>query len=180
MKFNLKALLSLGLGVTSLMLLVYFYLLQRDFGSDYKGVVGEFYVLENSFGQLNYEILQSSLFAYHNQDEIAERVRRIELSYGMLQKSTMLQQPQYTQVKTALESTNQTIEDYISGISRYMMLNAGFKNSFVFLSTHAEESVNLFPPNAGIHSDIHRIVDTFSIARRMLDADYLATVMQKL
>ncbi len=180
MKLNFKALISMGLGITSLMLLAYFYLLQRDFSRDYKGVVGEFQVLESSFGQLNYEILQSSLFAYHNQDEIAARVNRIEHSYEMLTKVEMLQQPQYTEVKILLESTSRAIEDYVGGINRYMMLNAGFKNSFVFLSAHAEESIELFPPNADIHANIHRIVDTFSIARRMLDADYLANVIQKL
>ncbi|RLA70474.1 MAG: hypothetical protein DRG24_06840 [Epsilonproteobacteria bacterium] len=180
MKFNFKALISLGFGITSLMLLAYFYLLQRDFSSEYKGVVGEFHTLESSFGQLNYEILQSSLFAYHNQDEIAARVNRIEYSFKALKKSAILQQPQYKEVKALLESTNSAVEDYTGGINHYMMLNAGFKNSFVFLSTHAEESVELFPPHADIHTAIHHISDTFSLARRMLDADYLTTVSQQI
>ncbi len=180
MKFNSKVLFSTGLGVISLILLVYFYFLQRDFSRDYKSVVEKFQVLENSFGQLNYEILQSSLFAYHNQDEIANRVDKIETNFEMLKSEAILQQPQYVQVKTVLENLNRTVEEYVSGINRYMMLNAGYKNSFVFLSTHAEESVKLFPPGAHIHAEIHKIVNALSVARRMLDADYLNSIAWQL
>jgi diguanylate cyclase (GGDEF)-like protein len=174
MNSKLKIAIAVTLGTASLLLGIYFYLLQKDFSHDYKEVSGQFHTLESSFGQINYEILQSALFAYHNQDTISSRLIKLRETYKMLTESSMLHQKQYARVLKAVEDAADDIDNYENGINRYMMINAGIKNSFVFLASLMSEDASSLSLDKELQDEIHGIVDQFSTARRMLDADYLA------
>ena len=66
------------LGVISGVALIYFYILQRDFTTQNK----EFLIAMSSFKEhqttLTNTILQNSLFAYHNQDNINANVSELQ------------------------------------------------------------------------------------------------------
>jgi diguanylate cyclase (GGDEF)-like protein len=92
----------------------------------------------------------------------------------MLTESGMLHQKQYARVMKAVEDAADDIDNYENGINRYMMINAGIKNSFVFLTSLIREDAAKLSLDKALWDEIHTIIDQFSTARRMLDADYLA------
>jgi len=55
-----------------MIMLVNYYLIEKDFRQDYKSANTLYNNLQKDLERLNYGILQSALFAYYNQDAIAK------------------------------------------------------------------------------------------------------------
>ena len=178
MKRNLT--LALVLGLLSILLTTYYYLQQREYSQQYKAVINGFHTLENNYGTLTYDILKSALYSYSNQDDISRGMKNLNSDYATLYNARLLRKEQYIPLDYPLIDLGTSIAEYNSAIEDYLMLNAGIKNSFVFLLNYTESTHDLFPPDALIQSDINAIVSELSNMRRLLDEAHLKTVNEHL
>ncbi len=178
MKRNL--ILALLLGLFSVLLITYYYLHQRAYSQQYKTVINGFHTLQKDFDTLSYDILKSALYSYNNQDDISRGMINLNIDYANLYNAPLLHQKQYLPLDYMLIDLGTNIADYNSAIEHYLMLNAGIKNSFVFLLNYTESTHDIFPPDATIYTDINAIVTELSNMRRLLDEKHLKTVDEHL
>jgi len=172
--------LALVLGLFSVLLISYYYLHQRSFSQQYKTVINSFHALQNNYDTLSYEILKSALYSYNNQDAISQGMQNLNINYANLYNAPLLHEEQYLSLDYPLIDLGINIADYNSALEHYLMLNAGIKNSFVFLLNYTENTHNLFAPDATIHTDVNVIVTELSNMRRLLDDKHLRTVNEHL
>jgi diguanylate cyclase (GGDEF)-like protein len=173
MRFKTSSLLVIFFGVFSLSLLVYYYLLERDFREKYSSVSSLFNDIQRDQERINYGILQSTLYAYYNQDVIADDRRSLHENINKLLNQALLTQTHYSEVKLQLEQLKQDVDNYIETIEQYLMLNAGIKNSTVLLSTLDVKSNETFPAGSQQLRNLHLASDIITQTRRMLDDSHL-------
>jgi cell fate (sporulation/competence/biofilm development) regulator YmcA (YheA/YmcA/DUF963 family) len=135
---------ALLVGLFSLVLLFYFYVQQRGFETNYKEVRNRFHTIDRSYHRLNYEVLRSALFAYSNQDLIADEMNRLDREYRAIRNSTYLKRSAYARTAATIEALKKRIEAYEAYVEDFMLLNAGIKNSFVFIASLSADKVALF------------------------------------
>ena len=175
-----KLILAFVLGIFSVFLITYYYLHQRSFSQQYKTVINGFHTLQNNYDTLSYEILKSALYSFNNQDTISQGMQNLNVDYANLYNAPLLHEEQYMTLDYPLIDLGINIADYNSAIEHYLMLNAGIKNSFVFLLNYTEHTHELFVPDATIHTDVNAIVSELSNMRRLLDDKHLKTVHEHL
>lgn len=171
--FGWKPLLALAIGVVSFMLLIYFYLLQRHFEHNYKEVQGYFHTIDRSYHRLNYQILQSSLFAYSNQDKITGEFADLKQGLGKLRSLPFLRREQYKKTLEEIELFDGELVKYEGKINDFMMLNAGIKNSFVFITSRFADKIQLFEDQADSYNRLLSIIAEVSQARKLSDPAFL-------
>ncbi|MCN4145321.1 MAG: hypothetical protein LC437_10035 [Thiohalomonas sp.] len=115
--------MALLLGISSLTLLIHYYLIEKDFRQNYKSVSTQFNHLKNGQERLNYAILQSTLFACYNQDDIAKNRRNIKLAARQLSQHPLLKKKHYQALKKSSDQLQQEIISYIEQIEYFLMLN---------------------------------------------------------
>ncbi|MDD2356891.1 MAG: EAL domain-containing protein [Thiovulaceae bacterium] len=150
-----------------------FYSYEQKFSSEIKSFRASISHIERDNSDLKYNILQSSIYAYYNQDATAKYVNLLQLDYDHLKNESILNDSNYADVKNQVNKLNPIVNDKINNIQKYLIINAGIKNSFIFLLREASKSNALFPSNNPIHSQITSLITTFSNARRILDSDYI-------
>lgn len=175
-----KLLLALILGLFSVLLITYYYLHQRAYAQQYKTVINSFHTLQKNYDTLSYDILKSALYSYNNQDDISRGMQSLNIDYANLYNAPLLSEEQYLPLDYPLIDLGISIAEYNNAIEYYLMLNAGIKNSFVFLLNYTESTHDLFAPDASIHTDINAIVTELSNMRRLLDEKHLKTVDEHL
>ena len=175
-----KFLLALFLGIIAVGLTTYYYLHQRSYSQQYKTVLNAFHTLQKNYDTLSYEILKNSIYSYNNQDEISNGMQTLNTDYANLYNAPLLHDEQYLTLDYPLINLGTLIADYNTAIEHYLMINAGIKNSFVFLLNYTENAHDLFAPEDTIHTDINAIVSELSNTRRLLDARHLKTVDEHL
>ena len=175
-----KLFVAVTLGVFSIALIGYYYFHQRNYAQQYKTVVNGFNTLQNSYNKLSYKILKSALYGYSDQDDISSGMQKLNLDYANLYNAPLLHEEQYLPLDYPLIDLGMRVADYNSAIEHYLMLNAGIKNSFVFLLNYSETAHELFPNDAPVHKDINVIISELSSMRRLLDKDHLTTINEHL
>ncbi len=173
MKIYAKIATAVIVGLASLGTLVYFYDMQRNFSQDYKEMVSDFHALENMQGKVTENIVKSSLFTYYNQDIIATRLKELRALHQKLAQEPILEQPDYADARHKISLIAIALQRHGDNVDNYLMLNAGIKNSMIFLSAHNERSADYFTHEESTHDILDHIVHHFANARRMFDADYL-------
>lgn len=173
MKIYAKIATAVIVGLASLGTLVYFYDMQRNFSRDYKEMVSNFHALQNMQGKVTEDVVKSSLFTYYNQDVIASRLQELQQLHKKLERAPILETPDYTDVRNKIALISIALERHTDNVDKYLMLNAGIKNSMIFLSAHNERSADYFSHEESTHDILDHIVHHFANARRMFDADYL-------
>ncbi len=143
MKLKQLMFIVLGIGIISSIAILYFYIIQKDFTKQHREFLLSVNTLENVHIDLEHQILQNSIYAYHNQDEISATINRVEEKYKDLTKSEILNDDTYIQTKKSLLSLQKDINLNLQNIEEYIMLNAGVKNSLVFLSRRIDEATFL-------------------------------------
>ncbi|MFA6192918.1 MAG: EAL domain-containing protein [Sulfurimonas sp.] len=121
---------------------------------------------------MSYTILENSLYAYNNQDQISHEIKKLLEEYENLQKSTILLNKNYKPVQESLIKLKQRLILEIDNIDEYLMLNAGVKNSFVFLTRYVDDSVASNADN-DIFLKANHILKHFNDAVKMQDLDYI-------
>ncbi len=164
------------MGVFAVVLTSYYYLHQREYSQQYKTVINAFQTMQNDYDTLSFDILKSALYSYNNQDDIAKGMHLLNLDFADLYNASLFQSEHYLTLDYPLIDLGITIAAYNSAVEDYLMLNAGIKNSFVFLLNYSEHTYNIFPPEASIHTDINAIITELSNMQRMLDKMHLETL----
>ena len=175
--------IALVSGISSLGMLFYYYTLEGDFSSGYKEVIAGFNQVQNKQERTTYGVLQSALFAYYNQDGIAQDRRDLHKEVEKLGTYRLLQQPHYAAVGQEIARLGRETVEYIRLVERHLMINGAIKNSNVFLAAYEKRAANLFSPDSPVRMTIHRVTDDITQAKKMLDASYLDAVrsdMQRL
>lgn len=173
MRLNVSIIPAIAVGALALTVLLYYYYLEKDFSQNYKKMSASFSALQQNQERITYGILQSALFAYYNQDSLAADRQNLKEEIEKLKKNDMLQEELYGPLKEELVSLEKEIADYIAQVENYLIINAGIKNSYVFLSTHESRAHNFFPAASKPVQTIHTMVDEIMQARRMLDNSYM-------
>ncbi|MBU1642004.1 hypothetical protein KKE54_01475, partial [bacterium] len=180
MRPNLSIVLAFIMGVASVFLTTYYYLHQREYAQQYKTVINALHTLQSDYHTLSYDILKSALYGYNNQDDIAHGVRSINDAYGELYNAPLFNKEQYLSLDYPLIDLGSQILEYNYAVDHYLMLNAGIKNSFVFLLNYSTASHLIFGEKASIHKDIHAIISELSDMRRLLEERQLSSIEQHL
>jgi diguanylate cyclase (GGDEF)-like protein len=147
-------------------------MMQRNFTKNYKEFLISINNFENTQSDLSYTILENSLYAYNNQDQISHEIKKLLEEYENLQKSTILLNKNYKPVQESLIKLKQRLILEIDNIDEYLMLNAGVKNSFVFLTRYVDDSVASNADN-DIFLKANHILKHFNDAVKMQDLDYI-------
>lgn len=168
------------MGIGSVLLTSYYYLHQREYSQRYKAVINAFHTMQSNYDALSYDILKSALYSYNNQDDISRGMYHLNSDYANLYNASLFQDKQYLTLDYPLIDLGIHIAEYNSAVEEYLMLNAGIKNSFVFLLNYTESTHEIFPVNASIYSDINALTSELSNMRRLLDKMHLRTVEEHL
>jgi hypothetical protein len=173
MKLKQIMFIVLGIGIISSIAIVYFYIIQKDFTKHHREFLLSVNTLENSHIDLEHQILQNSIYAYHNQDEMSSTINMIEKNYRDLTGSEILNNPTYIQTKKSLLSLKKNINLNLQNIEEYIMLNAGIKNSLIFLSRHIDEATFLQNKDLNLFIHASKILKHFNDTKKMQDLDYI-------
>lgn len=168
------------MGVASVFLTTNYYLHQREYAQQYKTVINAFHTLQSDYHALSYDILKSALYGYNNQDDIAQGVRSINDAYAILYNAPLFSKEQYLALDYPLIDLGSQILEYNYAVDHYLMLNAGIKNSFIFLLNYSTASHGIFGDRATINNDIHAIVSVLSDMRRLLEERQLSSIEKHL
>ena len=174
-----KPFLALAAGVGSFSLLLYFYLSQRHVEYNFREVRGHFHTIDRNYHRLNYEILRSSLFAYSNQDEITGDLDTLKHEFEALRKNAFLRRDAYRQSYRSLVRLGEALNRYETTIGDFMMLNAGIKNSFVYITSLSAQKVKLFEDDPVTYARILSIIAEVSQARILFDATFLGDLNEE-
>jgi len=166
-------------GVISFTLLIYFYLAQRHFESNYKEIRNTFHIIDRGYHRLNYEILRSSLFAYTNQDEITDKMAELKREYRILRSNEFLAQNQYAATFEEAKVLGSHLDAYEASVDDFLMLNAGIKNSFVYITSLSAEEISQFKNRPGTYTLILAIIARISQARLLSDPSFLENLKQE-
>jgi len=175
-----KPFAALAAGLGSFSLLLYFYMAQRHFEYNYKEIRGYFHTIDLSCHRLNYEVLRQSLFAYSNQDEVVAEVAVMKERYGRLADAGFLKRKPYRNTARRVAAFSGALEAYEASIEDFMMLNAGIKNSFVYITSLSVEKIRLLENVPKAYNPILAIIAEVSQARILFDAAFLQDLKAKL
>jgi len=129
--------------------------------------------LVNDNLRVNYDVLSVSLYAYSNDDKIAQDTNMLTNDYHLLQSLPILKNRQYfTALMPMLSHLDRAIQKKQTNITWFLILNANIKNSFVFLLNYARKSRYYFKPHNHIHQEIRHILRNISYITRIQDSNY--------
>lgn len=172
---RLKRFISLviGLGVLTSLAIIYFYIIQKDFTKQHREFLLSLNAFKSAHIDLEHQILQSSIYSYHNQDDMAKNISSLETHYKTLLESHILKDETYVEVEKKLIDLQKDLNQHIRNTQNYLMLNASVKNSLVFLSSFIEEATFLQKENRGLFIEAWEILKNFNDAKLMQDLDYI-------
>jgi len=172
---RLKKLISLviGLGVLSSFAIIYFYIIQKDFTKQHREFLLSLNTFKSAHIDLEHQILQSSIYSYHNQDDMAKNIDSLESEYKALLESKILRDATYSEVKKELQVLQKGLKQHIRSTQNYLMLNASIKNSLVFLSRFIEEANFLQEQDSELFKNSWQILKSFNDAKLMQDIDHI-------
>lgn len=163
------------LGLLSSFALIYFYLTQRNFTQNHREFLIHINNLDYSQNHITSTILKNSIFAYNNQDDISEYMNSIEHEIQSLLNSKILSIDSYKKIKDESLNLQQKTQKFLLKIEEYSMLNAGIKNSLVFLTNLIDTALELNAEDKSLYIPANQIVSLYKNSNRMQDIDYINT-----
>lgn len=173
MKISKLITLFIIFGLFSSASIIYFYFLQKSFAQKHKEFINSIDKLENVYEQSTNLVLKNSLYVYTNQDNIAITNKKLYSTYQTLLNSSVLDDSSYSSVKNKLISLEKDLKKHIEDIEYFLMINAGVKNSFLFLSRHIEDGDILKKHDQNELLKAREILKHFDDAKTFQDLDYL-------
>ena len=173
--FNKKAIFSLILlGIFSFSLLVYYYFAERSFVQKQREFLMHSRGLDNANSDLTSELLKNSLFAYNSQDEIAHDYEKMQKELQQLQNTKILNNKSYANIKEDIKKTlKPKVEQFLTKVQDFLLLNAAVKNSLVFLSRHVANALYLQKSDRTLYINAVKILNALKNTRTTQDLDYL-------
>ncbi len=176
MRLIIPSLVTVFLGVLSLAMLFYYYSVENEFRDNYKTINNVFNSLQKDQERISYGILQSALFSYYNQDEIARDRQHLLNTVKQLSSHPLLKTSHYQPLKIQSDKLQVQVSEYVDLIEYYLMLNAGIKNSSVFLSSQELKIKQYFSLDSEAGRLLHDIIADIIKVRRMLDITFLVPI----
>ncbi|MEA3523235.1 MAG: EAL domain-containing protein, partial [Campylobacterota bacterium] len=159
---------------------VFFYHHQNQFSTHYKQVLSDLQNIVEIEHVLTYNILQNTLYLYSNQDSIANNRNRLTQALQEATKNKLFHDENYKTVLKELDRLASKTEKYYYQLDSFLSLNAGIKNSFIYINTHAYNAIikeNHKPEYIQLSQHISK---AFVTAGRTLDADLLQNLEGKI
>lgn len=162
------------IALISAFLLVKFYITQRNFTAHHKEFTLALNTFESQELQLKHALLENSLSAYQNIDPIAKHINALLAAHEQLITSEILEDENYKELKKKLEELEGILDIKLAGVEDQLMLNAGMRNSLIFLSTQVY-NLNLdSQENIQMYAQAHKILKRFNDTALTQDLDYLS------
>ena len=153
--------------------LVYFYIIQRNFTQNHREFLIAINKLDNAQSHLESSILLNSIYAYNNEDDVANSINETQKSIQYLKASKILEEDGYLPVKNEVLRLEEKVNKRLVDIEAYNMLNAGIQNSLIFLSWHVEKAAQLSKEDKFIYIQANQIIQRFKNTKATQDLDYL-------
>lgn len=174
MKLGRLIFLILAVGIITAIVLVYFYLIQRDFTKNHREFLISLNHIDHTQEELENMILQSSIYTYNNQDAIAHTINKIYVNYDNLINSNILQNDTYKSINYDLSKLKKDIDYNLENIEEYLMLNAGIKNSLLFLKRYINNATYLKEArDKQLFVNAYQILEYFHKIKNTQDLDYI-------
>ena len=162
-------------GLVSVLTITYFYSAQKTLTQKYRHFLSELQILDDTQYELNTILLENSLYTYTNQDIIVKKIDKFQSTLHCVDNLPILQKERYRPIKQELHKLNNLFKKHQSNIECYLMLNAGVKNSLLFLTNHIESAKKLSSTKDKLlYIDANRILKLYTDARKMQDLDYIS------
>lgn len=165
--------ISILIGIASLFAIIYFYMAQRKFTHEYRYFSVTLHKLDNIEDNTKSTILNNSIYTYTNQDNIAKEIKDSKKTLNQLLNSDILKRKGYNSIRTKTKKLKIDINTNNNNIEKYLMLNAGIKNSLLFLSRYIDNATKLKKQDKFLYIKANKIVQLYLNTRHMQDIDYL-------
>ncbi len=173
MKFS-KSIVAI---LISLIIIIYiiisFYLYQKNMQKKHTIFVATINKLIHDNLRVNYDILSTSIFAYNNEDIIAKNTKALKQQYNKLKNLDSLKRKHCQTLKISINNLGELIDNKITNITYFLILNANIKNSFIFLLNYRHKSHDYFKQSNNINKQINSILNNFSYIRKTQDINHL-------
>ena len=153
--------------------LVKFYIIQRDFTSHHKEFTLALNTFESQELQLKHALLENSLLAYQNIDFIAQHMNALEDAHQKLLASEILKDENYLELKNKLIEIQKNLDLQLASVEDQLMLNAGMRNSLIFLSTQVYNFSLDSQEDVKLYAQAHKILKRFNDTILTQDLDHL-------
>lgn len=170
---GVKPFVVLALGMALFSLLVYYYTVQRDFDTHYKQVRAHFFALDRSFTRINFEVMRGMILAYSDQDAISNAVGNMRKRFEALRSDLTIEGTRYKVTREKLAILHQALGEFEGAVDDFLLLNAGIKNSFVYIASLSSESIERFKNDETVYVQMLTMIATISQARQLSDPAFL-------
>ncbi len=113
MRLVIPTIATIFLGALSLAMLFYYYTVENEYRDNYKTINNYFNSLQKDQERINYGVLQSALFSYYNQDEIARDRQHLLSTMQQLSSYPLLNKAHYQPLKIQIEKLQALVNEYI-------------------------------------------------------------------
>jgi len=161
-------------GIVSSIAVVNFYFIQKEFTQKQREFLININNLENSFIDITNLILKNSIYVYINQDNIAIANKKLKQNYKKLQNSKVLLDSSYVDVKDNVNYLQKCMKENLQNIDIFLRINAGVKNSLLFLSRHIDNGKILEDYSQKELLKARIILKHFNDAKKLQDLVYLS------
>lgn len=176
MKLRNLIVLILTIGIVSSTALLYFYLAEMEFSKNHREFLLSLNNLENFQSDLTHALSQSALHTYYNYDKLSEITTNLIAEYNKLKNADIIKTSNYDSINSGLVKIKEHIDENLKNIEYYLMLNAGVKNSLLFLSRHLENAELLKEYEKDIFIKATKILHYFRNSKKMQDIDYIKNI----
>ncbi len=161
------------IGIGSLVAIIYFYFIQRDFTQQHRKFIISINNLENRYSDITNLVLKNSLYIYVNQDNIAKANKKLEENYENLKNSKILLHKNYADIKKKVSALKKDLDENKKNVDYFLRINANIKNSLLFLSRHIDDSaiLNKYDKKELLKARI--ILKHLNDVKRLQDLDYI-------
>ncbi len=107
-------------------------------------------------------------------------LKLLNAAYARLERSEILRRERYRSNKQEIDAFGKTLDAYEATVQDFMMLNAGIKNSFVFVVSLPTEHADEIGTQTRLYAQMLAVVARLSQARILADASFLDDISSKI
>jgi len=165
MKISPKILIALSAGAIALTALVYFRTFSENYFLKRQEINNQINNIETSEKKLDYLVLYSGFFLYHDQDKIIRQINALDQQLESLHNEGHLTQ-HHTKARKALEKYHTALNDKINNIYDFQTSNASIKNATIAIPLLAQKSILTFDTSK--KEDLRFLDQIFSLTTSVL------------
>jgi diguanylate cyclase (GGDEF)-like protein len=154
----------------------FFYAKQKELPKQQKELLLTIDAIESSESRLEFLLLQNYIYAYNNNDAVADMLQKIHSNIEKLRTLPLLQTDEYKILKHNIDALQKEYEALFANTQQFTMLNSAIKNSLIFLATYE----NFFPKKnqKELFYKASKIIVSLLYVKRMNDVNYAKKSMQ--